>query len=277
MRSTEHAATVDFVERSLHADLRLEHVAAHVGYSPYHLHRSFRRAFGLTLHTYVRRRRLTEAARALADTSDPVLDIALRHGFRGQQSFTSAFSASYGVPPATWRRTRPFFPLLLPYRFPASEWELGRATGGFGITDRASVDLLLPLSLAAVDMLPTLDVDQHAADLSTRCDSHRVLVARGEGPGGRGAAAVIIDPATGHIEYLAVHPLARATSALPALLHAARAHHPRLSVTTFREGDKADLGHRRTLAALGFRPGRLRVEFGYPTQLLRLDTSGAPL
>ncbi|BAU81343.1 araC family transcriptional regulator [Streptomyces laurentii] len=117
MRSTEHAATVDFVERSPHADLRLEHVAAHVGYSPYHLHRSFRRAFGLALHTYVRRRRLTEAARALVDTSDPVLGIALRHGFRGQQSFTSAFSAGYGVPPATWRRTRPFFPLL-PYRSP---------------------------------------------------------------------------------------------------------------------------------------------------------------
>lgn len=274
MRSTEHAATVDFIERSLHADLHLDRIAARAGYSPYHLHRSFRRAFGLTLHAYVHRRRLTEAARALVDTSEPVIDIAIRHGFRGQQSFTSAFTASYGLPPATWRRERRFFPLLLPYRFHESEWVLGRTTGGFEITDRAGIDLLLPLSLAAVDMLPTLDVEQHTAALSQRFDSHQVLVAHREG---RGAAAVIIDPVTGHIEYLAVHPLVRASSALRALMHAASERHPRLSVTTFREGDKADLGHRRALRGLGFQPARLRVEFGYPTQLLRLDASGAPL
>ncbi|MDG9724960.1 MULTISPECIES: helix-turn-helix transcriptional regulator [unclassified Streptomyces] len=272
MRSTEHALTVDFVERSLRADLRLERIAAHVGYSPYHLHRSFRRVFGLTLHTYVHRRRLTEAARALINTSEPIIDVALRHGFRGRQSFTNAFSASYGVPPAAWRHAQRFFPLLLPYRFHETGWDLGRTADGLEITDRVDTDTLLPLSLAAVDMLPMLDVEEHTAALR-RIDAHQVLLAHRDG---QGAAAMIIEPRTGHIEYLAVHPLVRRSSVLHTLLHAARERHPQLSVTTFREGDRADLGHRRALLDLGFRPAPLCVEFGYPTQLLDLDPSGAP-
>ncbi|MET8578921.1 helix-turn-helix transcriptional regulator [Streptomyces sp. NPDC005012] len=261
------------MERSLHTDLRLDRIAAHIGYSPYHLHRSFTRTFGLTPHAYVRRRRLTEAARALVNTSEPVLGIALRHGFGGQQSFTHAFSSHYGISPAAWRRAKRFFPLLMPYRFDASEWELcRRGPGHLEITDRAGSDLLLPLSLAAVDMLPALDPHRHTTALRQKLDARHVVLAHHEG---QDAAAMIVHPATGHIEYLAVHPLLRTSSILSALVESAARDYPRLSVTTFREGDRADLGHRRALLALGFRPAPLRVEFGYPTQLLELEPPGA--
>ncbi|MFS0696760.1 helix-turn-helix transcriptional regulator [Streptomyces nitrosporeus] len=273
MRSAEHAATVDFIERSLHTDLHLDRVAARAGYSPYHFHRSFRRTFGLTLHAYIRRRRLTEAARALVATSEPIIDIAMRHGFSGQQSFTNVFSAHYGTPPAAWRRAQRFFPLLLPYRFDESEWQLSRAGSGLDVTGRADAGLLLPLSLAAVDMLPALDVEQHTGALGRQADTRQVFFAHREG---QGAAAMTVDSATGHIEYLAVHPLVRASSVLSSLLRAAQ-DRPRLSITTFRDGDSADLGHRRALLRLGFRPAPLRVEFGYPTQLLEFEPSGASL
>lgn len=36
--------------------------------------------------------------------------------------------------------------------------------------------------------------------------------------------------------------------------------------TTFREGDKADIGHRDLLKQLGFAERELLMEFGYPTQ-----------
>ena len=39
-----------------------------------------------------------------------------------------------------------------------------------------------------------------------------------------------------------------------------------ISMTTFREGDKADTGHRETLKQLGFAERELLTEFGYPTQ-----------
>ena len=39
-----------------------------------------------------------------------------------------------------------------------------------------------------------------------------------------------------------------------------------ISMTTYREGDKADTGHRDILKQLGFAERELLIEFGYPTQ-----------
>ena len=43
-----------------------------------------------------------------------------------------------------------------------------------------------------------------------------------------------------------------------------------ISVTTFREGDKADTGYRKAYKELGFAEAELLFEFGYPTQKLVL-------
>ena len=43
-------------------------------------------------------------------------------------------------------------------------------------------------------------------------------------------------------------------------------HSTQISVTTFREGDKADTGYREIWKRLGFVEAELLVEFGYPTQ-----------
>ena len=37
-------------------------------------------------------------------------------------------------------------------------------------------------------------------------------------------------------------------------------------MTTYREGDKADTGHRELLKNLGFTERELMIEYGYPTQ-----------
>ena len=39
-----------------------------------------------------------------------------------------------------------------------------------------------------------------------------------------------------------------------------------ISMTTYREGDKADTGHRELLKNLGFAERELLIEYGYPTQ-----------
>lgn len=48
-----------------------------------------------------------------------------------------------------------------------------------------------------------------------------------------------------------------------------------LSITTFREGDRADTGYRAELKRLGFEERELLVEFGYPTQRFVLPISRA--
>ena len=48
-----------------------------------------------------------------------------------------------------------------------------------------------------------------------------------------------------------------------------------ISVTTFREGDKADTGYREIWGSLGFAEAELLVEFGYPTQRFVLQKEKA--
>ena len=59
------AEAIDYIENNLHEKLDLEAVAMAVHYSKYHLHRIFAETVGLTVHDYIQRRQLTEAAKLL--------------------------------------------------------------------------------------------------------------------------------------------------------------------------------------------------------------------
>ena len=91
-------AAIDYIESRLHEKLDLETVAGAVHYSKYHLHRMFTGTVGLTIHDYVQRRQLTEAAKLLVLSDKPILEIALSAGYESQQSLRAAISSS---PPST--------------------------------------------------------------------------------------------------------------------------------------------------------------------------------
>ena len=105
------------IEASLNKPLSLEAVAKRVGYSPFHLHRVFSQTVGIPMHVYIRRRRLTEAAKQIALSDDPIIEIAFAAGYESQQSFTMAFKAMYKRPPSQFRRLGRFYPLQLPFTF----------------------------------------------------------------------------------------------------------------------------------------------------------------
>ena len=80
----------------------------------------------------------------------------------------------------------------------------------------------------------------------------------------------------GNIDFLGIHPLFRNWGIAHALLTEAMSGlsaHDEISITTYREGDKADTGHRSALKKLGFADGDLLVEFGYPTQKMTIVAS----
>ncbi|WP_461611568.1 hypothetical protein [Cytobacillus kochii] len=52
------------------------------------------------------------------------------------------------------------------------------------------------------------------------------------------------------------------------------ANYEKVHITSFRKGDKADLGYRNALIQLGFREAELLTEFGYPTQEMVLYQQG---
>ena len=106
---------VDFIEAHLEDKLDLDSLAREAGYSKYHLHRMFTGIVGITIHSYVQRRRLTEAARFLIFTDKPIMEIALFAGYETQQSFSVAFKALFDCSPQILRKKRDFYPLQLKF------------------------------------------------------------------------------------------------------------------------------------------------------------------
>ena len=95
---------IDYIESSLTQEIDLSEVAAAAGYSPFHLSRLFRAMTGETPAGYVRKRRLSEAARQLLTTKRRILDIALDYQFGSQAAFTRAFRTAFGVSPGAYRK-----------------------------------------------------------------------------------------------------------------------------------------------------------------------------
>ena len=92
-----------FVECHFSGELSLDDIATHVGVSRFHLCRAFIVATGRPLMTYVRGRRLTEAARALAKGAPDILAVALEAGYGSHEAFTRAFREQFGGTPEAVR------------------------------------------------------------------------------------------------------------------------------------------------------------------------------
>ena len=71
----------------------------------------FKSRFGVSLSDYMAELRLTEAARMIEETAEPLASIAAAVGFRHQCNFSTAFRRRFGVSPRTIRaRTGPGTP-----------------------------------------------------------------------------------------------------------------------------------------------------------------------
>jgi AraC family transcriptional regulator len=92
-----------YIHDHLDEELSLDVLAGIACLSPYHWHRIYHAHFGETVAATVRRLRLQRAAAHLAHTSMPIPKVAERAGYDSQASFTRAFSAAFGLPPATYR------------------------------------------------------------------------------------------------------------------------------------------------------------------------------
>ncbi len=88
-----------YVESHLADALSLDDIAAIGGVSRFHMVRSFAAATGFSVMRYVRARRLTEAARALAGGAPDILTLALEADYGSHEAFTRAFRDHFGVTP----------------------------------------------------------------------------------------------------------------------------------------------------------------------------------
>jgi AraC family transcriptional regulator len=87
------------IEQRYGTDLTLDEMAGHIGVSRFHLSRSFPAATGMSISAYLRGRRLTEAAKALAAGAPDILSVALDATYGSHEAFTRAFRDQFGLTP----------------------------------------------------------------------------------------------------------------------------------------------------------------------------------
>lgn len=97
------AAAVAHVRAHLREPLSTRAIAKAVGVSERNLHRKLVGALGFTPHELVLRERTEAAARRLADSADPIADIAAEQGFCDQSAFTKHFRLRTGLTPRRFR------------------------------------------------------------------------------------------------------------------------------------------------------------------------------
>ena len=263
---TRIEAVIDYIENHLDGKLELKTVAEAVHYSKYHLHRLFTDTVGMTIHDYVQRRQLTEAAKLLVFSDQPIIEIALIFGYESQQSFSSAFKAMYKSPPAEYREKRCFYPLQLRFALHRSMSAMEFTMQDIHLARREDIPDWMNLMRLVIDGYPVMDEDDYSAKLEESIDEKRALVLKA-GNVLIGAMAFTYFP--GSIEFLGVHPQYRNRGIQRLFLDALlEIYLPgrEISTTTYRAQDKADTGHRDLLLQLGFAEKELLTEFGYPTQ-----------
>ncbi len=93
------SAAIWSIESHLSDELNLETIAEVAGVSKFHLSRAFAASTGFGFAGYVRARRLSEAAKALAQGASDILAVALEAGYGSHEAFTRAFRQHFGLTP----------------------------------------------------------------------------------------------------------------------------------------------------------------------------------
>ncbi len=271
-------AAIDYIESHLHEKLDLETVAGAVHYSKYHLHRMFTGTVGLTIHDYVQRRQLTEAAKLLVFSDKSILEIALSSGYGSRQSFTDIFKAMYKKSPNRYREEEEFYPLQLRYVLNENPTNLEEKEWQDKIVFATQEDIPKWIELVhlVIDGFPHLDEKRYLKQLQEYIQNKRALILK---DADTAIGIMAFHELTGSIDFFGLHPQYRKRGIERAFCEKALyelARSAQISVTTFREGDKADTGYREIWGSLGFAEAELLVEFGYPTQrfILRKPHNG---
>ena len=259
-------AVIDYIEAHLNERLNLEKVSASVNYSKYHLHRIFTSTVGMTMHDYLQRRQLTEAAKLLIFSDKPIIEVAFLCGYESQQAFTSVFKSMYKMPPAQYRDKGTFYPLQLRFVLHKDIKSRAFVKEDICIAKEDDIPAWMDLMRLVIDGYPVMDEGEYLGEIKNAIEEKRALILK---DGNVLIGAMTFSKNTGSIDFLGIHPQYRNQQIQKLFLETLMETYlpgQQICMTTYREGDKADTGYRDLLKNLGFAERELLMEYGYPTQ-----------
>ena len=262
---------IEYIESHIDEKLDLEKVSEAVHYSKYHLHRMFTNTVGMTIHDYVQRRQLTEAAKLLVFSEKPIIEVAILCGYESQQAFSSAFKSMYKVPPAQYRTNGTFYPLQLRFKLNKNISSKVFRKEDICIAEMGDISAWMDLMRLVIDGYPVMDEKDYLYEITKAIEEERALILKEDDIL---VGAMTFSKNSGSIDFLGIHPQYRNHQIQKLFLEILLENYlpgQEICMTTYREGDKADTGHRDLLKNLGFAERELLIEYGYPTQRFVLN------
>lgn len=108
---------IEYLEESLTKEIEIDFLklARIVGVNLYTLERVFTLISGVSLKDYIRKRKLTLAAKDLVQTPAKIIDIAYKYGYNSATSFSRAFISFHGIKPKEAKKNQShlkYYPVL---------------------------------------------------------------------------------------------------------------------------------------------------------------------
>ncbi len=97
---------IEYINRNIESDLRLEDIGKNAHVSKYYLCRQFKQLTGLTVMEYILQTRLIQAQTLLASDSAPIGEISDRCGFSSSSYFSRIFREKIGLSPSEFRNIK---------------------------------------------------------------------------------------------------------------------------------------------------------------------------
>lgn len=115
MSSIIFEKTVEYIENVLNDEglvedkLCMDMIRENIDYPTKYLKflpRIFSRVMGISIRKYITKRKLSLAANALLNTTEQIINIALRYGFSDQSNFTARFKKHFDMTPVQYRNAK---------------------------------------------------------------------------------------------------------------------------------------------------------------------------
>lgn len=92
-----------YIDIAFMHNITLERIAQEFRYNESYLGRQFKKKYGVSIRSYMKRKRVEYAAQLLVDTQDKILHVGYKAGFDNVTYFNKAFKEAYGMAPGEYR------------------------------------------------------------------------------------------------------------------------------------------------------------------------------
>jgi AraC family transcriptional regulator len=96
--------SIDYIEENLTRDISIKEISKIACISPFYYQRMFSVLTNMSVHGYIRNRRLTLAAMELQSSDIKIIDLAMKYGYDSPEAFSRAFKKVHGVNPSVLRK-----------------------------------------------------------------------------------------------------------------------------------------------------------------------------